>query len=545
MRPALPIASLVLALTAPALGQNHPTASTPAPASPASEAPIPTVNAPPPVTEAHPAAPAQPDPAALAAARQAIATADTQRALRDPAYAAEILGALDLAGPTLPTNADAVAAVRTLRLLALVGAHRFDEARPIVDALLESRPRDAQLYGAPLLAAAAMEDKALIVRTVEAASRNVPGIGWSALRGLFNRDAMGGLLAELKTDHDEALRARLAAALFRIGWPGAGDRETTDALRQILLDDRLAHDDRPAAADYAAAITTPVATLSLIVDKRYDALLAPGADRMAMLQRALAAQDLETAGALQGAPADPRRVLDRARYLRGLGRDADALALLRPFTRDVRATVAASEEGMWLINEAAYAMATLGREGDALALMRRLAGLSIDDNGALIGPAINYSLMLWDAGRYGDSLNQATRLDRAGDHYASQFGQMWIASSIACALAGLGRPAEAAPQIERLAAHAELNPTALMRAYLCLGRDDDAAALLVHELDGDDPQAAILALQDYQRARGIAQTGPIYERLAALRARPEVQAALARVGRVLSLPLSRTYWSDF
>ncbi|GAA4825399.1 hypothetical protein GCM10023232_24220 [Sphingosinicella ginsenosidimutans] len=539
MRLPLPIAGLMLALASPVMGQDQPAAPAPTP-----DQTVPTVDAPPPGAAA-PAAPAAPDPAALDAARRAIATADTQRLVRDADYARAILGDLDLAGPSLPTDADAVAAVRTLRLLALTGAQRRDEAREMADQLLDSRPRDPQLYGAPLVAAAAMEDKALIVRTIEAASRNVSGTGWGTLRGMIDRGAMAGLLGQLKSDHEEALRARLAAALFRIGWPGDGDADMTDTLRTILLDDRLANDDRPAAADYAASIVTPAATLSLIVGKRYDDLLAPGTDRMAMLQRALELQDRETAGALASAPADPRRILDRVRYLRGLGRDADALALLQPFIRDVRATVAGSEEGMWLINEAAYAMVALGRQGDALALMRRLAGLSLDDNAALLGPAINYSLMLWEAGRYGDALDQASRLDRDSERRASAFGQTWIASSIACALAGLGRPAEAAPQVEQLAARPDLNPTALMRTYLCLGRDDDAAALLVSQLQGNDPQAMILALQDYQLARGSAQTGPIYDRLAALRDRPEVQAALARVGRVLSLPLSRTYWSDF
>lgn len=545
MRLALPIAGLMLALAAPAIGQDQPAAATPAaPPEAPPEAPMANVDAPPP-RQAGPTQPRAPDPAAIDAARRAVATAVPGRLLGEADYARAILADLDLVGPSLPTDADAVAAIRTVRLLALTGAQRRDEAQATADVLLDSRPGDPQLYAAPLLAAAAMEDKALIVRTIEAASRNVLGTGWATLRGMIDRDATAGLLGQLKADNEEALRVRLAGALFRIGWPGDGDADMADMLRRILLDDRLANDDRPAAADYAASIVTPAATLSLIVGKRYDDLLAPGTDRMAMLQRALELQDRETAGALASAPADPRRILDRVRYLRGLGRDADALALLQPFIRDVRGTVAGSEEGMWLINEAAYAMVALGQQGDALALMRRLASLSLDDNAALLGPAINYSLMLWEAGRYGDALNQASRLDRDSERRASPFGQSWIASSIACALAGLGRPAEAAPQLARLAAQADVNPTALMRAYLCLGRDDDAAALMVRQLEGRDPQTMILALQDYQLARGSAQTGPLYDRLAALRDRPEVQSALAGVGRVLSLPLSRTYWSDF
>jgi hypothetical protein len=481
----------------------------------------------------------------LEIARRALANVDSQRLFSDQDYAAEILRDIDLVSPTLPPEAAAATSVQTLRLVALATLRRADEARPLIDALLRSRPRDPHVYAAPLLASAALEDNARIVATIETASENVPGVGWSDLRGFIDRDATGALLRDLKVHHETALRARLAGALFRIGWPGDGDSGAADYLRSILLDDRLAHDDRPAAADYAASMRTPAATLSLIVGKRYDSLFAPGLDRLALLQQALEHQDRDTAAGLAAASQDPKRVLDRVRYLRGIGRDADALALLLPFTRNVRATVAASDDGMWLINEAAQALVTLGRDNEALGLMRRLAALPIESNGALIGPRINYALMLWETGRFGDSLDQALRLDREADRYANDFGKAWIASSLVCALARLNRGAEAGPQLARLRADAELNPTALMRAYLCLGQDDDAADLLVHRLESDDPNGALLSLQDYRPSQGIAQAAPLHDRFMALRERPAVRAALERVGRVLDLPLSRTYWSDF
>jgi hypothetical protein len=68
---------------------------------------------------------------------------------------------------------------------------------------------------------------------------------------------------------------------------------------------------------------------------------------------------------------------------------------------------------------------------------------------------------------------------------------------------------------------------------------------MVHRLESDDPGDAILALQDFSLSAGPAQTGALYDRLVALRDRPEVRAALDRVGRVYTLPLARTYWGGF
>ena len=69
--------------------------------------------------------------------------------------------------------------------------------------------------------------------------------------------------------------------------------------------------------------------------------------------------------------------------------------------------------------------------------------------------------------------------------------------------------------------------------------------MLVERLGGDDPAEAILALQDYELSGGVAQASEMYDRLLALRERPAVRAALARVGRSLRLPLARSYWGNF
>jgi tetratricopeptide (TPR) repeat protein len=242
-------------------------------------------------------------------------------------------------------------------------------------------------------------------------------------------------------------------------------------------------------------------------------------------------------------------VVDRIYYLRRLGREEDALAVARPHLRDVRVTAGNGEHGMWVLNEAAFALAALGRRDEALALMERIATLPLADNPGLISMRINHLELLWDAGRHEEVLRRAAALDPGIENYANDYGQMWIASSRVCALASLGRRAETTELLARLVALRDTNGPALSRAYLCLGDDAAAAALLVHRLESDDPHSVILALQDYALtgppAAAQQPTRALSTRLLALRERPEVRAAFDRVGRNLSPPLARSYWGDF
>jgi hypothetical protein len=496
-----------------------------------------------------PPAPAAPAPAStreeIEASRAAVAGADTRRLLTDRAYAATILAHLDRLAPLGEADPDMRLALENMRILALISQDRPDDVRAAIDTILALRPTEGPLYGGAWFGAISIRDFDRVVAVAEAASRNVPGVGWARLRPIFQNDTVSPILWRLHQDHQEDKRVRLAQALFRIGWPGGDDTETSDYIRSILMEDRLRQHDDAGAASYAATMATPDQIVRLIVQTRYDPVLAPGRDRLALLRESIAVRDGATATALAEAPQNMRRVLNRVQLLRSVGRNAEALALTTPFTRDVRATVAAGEEGKWLVNEGAYALVALGRTGEALALMRRLVALPIAENGSLISQFINHTDFLAAAGLYAEELDYARALQRDHAHFASGYGKMWISASIVCALAGLNRSAEAAPELERMRAQSDSNPSALTEAYLCLGDEQAAAALMVHRLQSDEPESAVLALQNYALSEGPGQEGPLLNRLIALRDRPEVRDALARVGHVLTLPLARTYWGGF
>ena len=164
--------------------------------------------------------------------------ADVERLLRDRAYAAMILTHLDRLAPLAENDTQARLALDNLRLFALFTQQRPDAVRATIDNVLAQRPTEGAFYAGAWFGALSIEDLERAVTVAEMASRNVPGVGWPDLRRIFEQASVDPLLGRLHADHQEAQRVRLAAALFRIGWPG-DDAETADYLRSILIEDRV------------------------------------------------------------------------------------------------------------------------------------------------------------------------------------------------------------------------------------------------------------------------------------------------------------------
>lgn len=488
------------------------------------------------------AACAQPS-AQLEESRAAVAAIDSARLFRDRAYAGQILVHLDRLAAA-EDDLDRGLWLDNLRALTLAVLERNEEAGIAIDRILAARPNNPRFYGGAWYASRTIDDHRRSAALIEQASRNVPGIGWARLREILGRESVWGVIQGLEQADDDDIKARTAEALLRIGWPAPDETGAADGLRAILVNHRVAQGDRAGAIDAASGLTTPFAILQLVVQRKYDGVFADGPDPLSRVNAALALRDVRTAEAVAASPTNVARLLDRAQFLRTIGRDAEALALLEPSTRDLRATVAADDRGMWLVNEAVYAMLSLGRQREAAALMGRLVQLPVSEHPELTNATINYAEVLWEVGRFEDSLAHARLLERDADTNASEYGKMWIRAGIVCALASLDRAAEVAPTLTLMRANSERNQSALMRAYLCLDDMAAAEALMIARLESDDPASALLALQDYQLTSRPAGADPLQERLRALAARPAVRAALERIGRVLQLPIARTYYGD-
>lgn len=484
-------------------------------------------------TAQHPA----PSEQEIEGARSAIAQLDFDRLRDDRDYAREMLRHYDTvesAGNGTRTRLE----IDTYRLVALRTIGDHDEIRIVVDRVLEFEPTGPDPYDAAWWAALSIPDVQRLVTIIEQASRRVPGVGWPALRDTVGPEVPRRILAHLQQVDDDATRIRFAEALLRIGWPGSGDLETSNSLRLMLLRENIDRNEIGAAADLASGLTDPILVLPLLVMRRYDALFGTEPDRLARLRTAIVDYDGQTLDAL-GSEARLGPTYDRVRFLRTLGRDREALELLEPFTRDVPTTVQADYRGMWIVNEAAYALLSLGRKNEAVALMERLLELPVEEDRELIGPYINHAEVLRSAGRHAEALAYAMRLDRDFSRFAGDYGKMLILSSIVCSLASLNRADEADATLERIRALSDRHPRIVMETHLCLGDMEAAEALAIQSLESEHPDSMVLAFQEYASAPGQVPDDPLRQRLMSLRDRPAVRSALERVGRVLQLPLVR------
>jgi hypothetical protein len=486
----------------------------------------------------------EPDRAQLEAAFGAIETLDLRRAESDRAYAQAVLAQVDILAPVLRSNEAGSRQLLVIRSVLLDRLGRRPEALAIIEGLLAAQPTTSQAYLQIFGAAGGVQEPALMVRSIEGVTRTLGSADPAPVFEALTPASVYSLNSILKERGMDAERVRLAEAVIAMGWQRA-DPSKLDYFRLFLLDRRLAEGRRDEAARFAREISSPFAFLPLLVRKRYDGLIEQGGE---LLQRKLEEEDRGTESLVRAAPTDVEAVLDRASYLRTVGRNADALALLQPWLANVSDTARRGENASWIINQGADTLIALGRSDEAHQLMRSLIALDGDDHRGvdLIGPSINHSGMLWQTGRAADSLAHLERLGPLAERYANEYGKLWIASHTVCANVGLDRREAAEAKLGQLRRGAASNGAALNQALLCLNDLDASERLMVERLSSDEPNDALLALQDYSIQSPAGEiTDILRARLRAVRDRPAVRAAIERIGRIVTLPIDRAYHGSF
>ena len=209
---------------------------------------------------------------------------------------------------------------------------------------------------------------------------------------------------------------------------------------------------------------------------------------------------------------------------------------------------AVGDEAYWFVNEYAYALEDAGRTDEAIALMDRVLDLGIEENPQLISMAINRAHMFLSAGRFEDALDASKALEQLDDHFASDYGEMYIYSAKVCAMHELGRTSEATSALnEQLMPLADTNPSAHMLTLLCLGDEDAAAELMVNRLDDDSSRDAALYGFVYATKDGEmpAYQKKLHKRIATVQQRKEVEDAFLTHARHIRVTASKTYWGRF
>lgn len=364
----------------------------------------------------------------------------------------------------------------------------------------------------------------------------LPGrFAFSVLRAARRIDDSGG--AELR------VHEALAAANY-IPPEGNSDDSLRVGHARLLLE----RGEVERAKARLSSVVDPREVMSMRVNRAFDALR--GDPEFAPRLDVMAAAEANAERARAAAERNPRSlgfVQDYVQALHVLGRLEEALAEL-----DRVIPLAQSLDGSkqfddvadnlnWLLNEKAYVLYELGRPEEA----RNAFGESIaagEGGEWSVSQVINFASMLEAEQRPADALQVLLTVGRA-----SAYGDMWVAATRACAAEQLGDAELLREALAFLEEHESDNVAARTRALLCVNDLDAAADLYIRRLaDPHERDGALLALQIYERP-GVVQPRrrQLAERLSVVRARPDVQAAVAAVGRIEEAPIHATYWGDF
>jgi tetratricopeptide (TPR) repeat protein len=346
---------------------------------------------------------------------------------------------------------------------------------------------------------------------------------------------MHQVLVKLKAQHRDDLRRKLLKLLttsYRPDNPFASIDRFRQDYAEILYD----AGDKAGAEALIHDIDTARVVNELSFDPRFRPMLAADFDVRAGVERNLAkARDL-----MRQHPDQLEPIVRVAEDLRQLGRPQEALEALDAARSSIAQTGAFSdrdEQLNWWWNGVASTQAMLGHYGEAMAAMR--SGADVKEQGELnVSQVINLAEAQIHFGKPQEALATLAVFD-GPPRALSPYGEMEMRFTRGCANALAGRKDALAADLAFARAHETDHGEALSDLLLCSGDLDGAAAAFIRRLEDPDRRVeALLQLSDYD-APPVALPDPVYAHMPALKARADMQAAIARAGGTRRIHLQR------
>jgi len=334
------------------------------------------------------------------------------------------------------------------------------------------------------------------------------------------------------TRDGRARESALLESLHASKWHPTDPFWSADALWLRLVRIRLENGDRAGAAAVMDEITDSGAYIDVHADKRFDAMTAADPSKYDVA----AAQARDLAALRSKAAAAPDRlegINTLALELAQFNRAQEALALLDgALARMADGKTAFADQNdqiNWTMDDRARVLDDLGRFDEALA--QRIPSAKLQEDGtANVSQAINLADDYDALERPGDAL--AALRDLGG---TSLYGSMAMQEARACAYAQLGDAANLRGSMDYLKAHAADGPQPLLNARLCAGDLDGAAGQVIAALaDPSNRMDMLYRLQDFAVPPLAPHDAKMHDAWIALRGRADVQAAIAKVGRIAS-----------
>lgn len=438
------------------------------------------------------------------------------------------LARLDPLLPRLPSGAERNG-VQRLRLACLGPAGRVAELGAVQRELAAAMPQDGFVRSFGILIAAGEGRFAEAAEQLAVLAENDPGS-----LALVSGNSWRGIAQKLTEQARFALRDRVYVALARADWQPQDRPDMRDALAQGAIEALLAKREIDEAAGLLDRVEMPELLYAMATERLYEPLWPRiearlGAQTGKAVDRFAAARLDDFARS----PDDPHFIREAIRAFILLGRYAEAAEI----ADRIAVKEGMSEDAVVGVRYQGQALAALGRRDKAIARLRAFAALDLEKTPEAASALIGLAEMLDEEGQAEQALGVArATLARAGE-VLSPWGRAWLKRTEACALHALDRSAEAGVAADALKTSAGQNQAAAIEGLLCLGRDDEAAAVAVAALATSEGASAIA--DQFQPDGAI--WAPAQSRLRALwtpfLARPDVNAAFQRRARILPRPL--------
>ena len=381
-----------------------------------------------------------------------------------------------------------------------------------------------------LRAAAKVDDQADTINALTVLMRR-----WPDRARQFDSDYILHIVHAAKRSTEELA---LLQALYDAQWKLPGDVEPSAAWRDLML--RLLEKGRVSeAGEVVSRVTDVYVLIAMRSDRRFDQIVEANAARFDIG----AAADREFHELQAAAEKSPKSLRLKWQVIGALGvrqRYEASLAAADTILLDIRSTNFPEklyddfgDEEPWFLDMRATTLQRLGRLDEALAQWTAASQLHEKYSGnvdQMIGLADFYCSLE----RPRDALSTLMRMTTG----TSPFGAMRVESVRLDAYVQLKDEKQISRLLGYLRSHRADDPSIYEQALLVANQQSRAAAELVRRLlDKDLRQDALLEAQDFAPTPGTPHDMELDARGRALLTRPEVRAAIDKVGRVASYPL--------
>lgn len=357
---------------------------------------------------------------------------------------------------------------------------------------------------------------------------------------LSDRYVMSALVGRLQEIGDRVRADRLSARLGEIGFSaGLAPERSAAALARVRGD--MQAGQVADAIQGVTAIGDPSDLLGLYIDRRYEALWPRIAEWAGPTLDAQLRRYLEELRSDWTATNDFETATPYARQLAGLGSYAAITSLFLPMFD--RVEPGPSLNGIeFLAPIVARALTRQGKSSEAQALLAKVAAaMPSNDSGADLNIAGAYLTLDMNEQRWPEAVAHADRFltrARALGPTVNRSAVLNVQELRACALWQMGRKAESEQDTAATLLAEAVLPGTAFHLHLCRGDVAAARALILRRLADEATRGwALAAMQLKGRDPFTPFERAIEPTAQAVRTAPDVQAAVAKVGRVLPQPV--------